>query len=261
MRIAVLSDIHGNSIALNAVLSDIKAQGGVDLYLILGDLVALGFDPVGALTSLARLSPARFSRGNTDDYLVSEDAIEGLLDKARDGEGVERIVPILRSLAWTQGALSQAGWLEWIADLPLEQRLVLPDGTRLLGVHAAPGQIDGSGIHPGLTTDQQRQLIRGCDADLVCVGHTHWPLDIHVDGIHVVNLGSVSNPKPPDLRASYILIDADVTGYCIRHCRVDYDHEAVIHAIDRVRLPAAPYMRGYMLGHHRAEWLTYLNNE
>ncbi len=52
MRIALLSDIHGNSIALEAVLEDIQAQGDVDAYWVLGDLAAIGYDPVGVLERL-----------------------------------------------------------------------------------------------------------------------------------------------------------------------------------------------------------------
>ncbi|MBI4771380.1 MAG: metallophosphoesterase family protein [Chloroflexi bacterium] len=71
MRIAVLSDIHGNSIALDAVLEDIQTQGGVDGYWILGDLVAIGHDPLGVLDRLSRLPAARFIRGNTDRYVAT----------------------------------------------------------------------------------------------------------------------------------------------------------------------------------------------
>jgi len=71
MRIALLSDIHGNSIALDAVLKDISAQGGTDEYLILGDLAAIGYDPIGALERVAALPRAHIIRGNTDRCLVS----------------------------------------------------------------------------------------------------------------------------------------------------------------------------------------------
>jgi len=69
--IALLSDIHGNPIALDAVLEDIQQQGGADQYWILGDLAAIGHDPVGTLEKLARLPNATFVRGNTDRYLVT----------------------------------------------------------------------------------------------------------------------------------------------------------------------------------------------
>ena len=55
MRIALLSDVHGNLITLEAVLKDIEANGGVDGYWVLGDLAALGYDPVGTLERLSKL--------------------------------------------------------------------------------------------------------------------------------------------------------------------------------------------------------------
>ena len=71
MRLALFSDVHGNSIALDAVLADIAAQGGVDGYWILGDLAAIGYDPVGAIERLVALPNVRFTRGNTDRYVVA----------------------------------------------------------------------------------------------------------------------------------------------------------------------------------------------
>jgi cytochrome P450 len=71
-------------------------------------------------------------------------------------------------------------------SVPLEQRLRLADGTRLLATHVAPGQNDGSGIHPSLPDETLASLLAGCAADLVCVGHTHWPLDRRVGGVRVI---------------------------------------------------------------------------
>ena len=62
MRIALLSDIHGNPLALDAVLADIEAQGGVDTYWLLGDFSSLGYDPVGVLERVTKL-PHAFSCG------------------------------------------------------------------------------------------------------------------------------------------------------------------------------------------------------
>ena len=70
-RIAILADIHGNSIALDAVLADLDARGVVDEYWVLGDLAAIGPDPIGTLDRLAALPGARFVRGNTDRYLLT----------------------------------------------------------------------------------------------------------------------------------------------------------------------------------------------
>jgi predicted phosphodiesterase len=254
VRIAFLSDIHGNPIALDAVIADVQAQGGADTYWVLGDLVAIGHDPVGALERLAGLPNVCFVRGNTDRYVVTGERPNPTFAAV---ESDPRLLPLLvhiaQSFAWTQGAITATGWLEWLAALPFEQRLVLPDETRLLGVHASPGS-DERGVHPGLSDAELRSLFAGCDADLVCVGHTHWPVDLHVGGVRVVNLGSVSNPLPPDLRASYVILEANDAGYRLQHRHVDYDRQAVMAAAQQVRHPVASYIARYMIGQRQASW-------
>ena len=258
MRIALLSDIHGNSIALDAVLADIQVQGGADTYWVLGDLVAIGPDPLGVLERLARLSNVCYARGNTDRYVVTGERPPPTLDDVVANPGLlPLLLEVSEGFAWTQGAITAAGWLPWLADLPGEQRLLLPDGTRLLGVHATPGADDGDGIHPGLSDAELRDLLDGCAADLVCAGHTHWALDRAADGVRAVNLGSISNPFPPDLRASYVIVDADAQGYRLRHRRVEYDREMVIEAVRRVRHPGADYIVGFMHGQYRPRWMRF----
>jgi len=225
MHIALLSDIHGNPIALDAVFADVQAQGGVDTYWILGDIVAIGHDPVGVLERLAELPNACFARGNTDRYVVTgERPGPTFVAVESDLRLLLPFVEIAQSFAWTQGAITATGWLEWLAALPLEQRIVLPDGTRLLGVHASPGS-DERGVHPALSDAELKSLFAGCAADLVCVGHTHWPMDLRVDDVRVVNLGSVSNPLPPDLRASYVILEADDSVYRLQHRWVDVEED------------------------------------
>jgi predicted phosphodiesterase len=254
MRLALLSDIHGNLIALNAVLADIEAQGGVDGYWVLGDLVALGYDPAGVLLRLTSLPHVHFTRGNADRYVTSDRPPPTLAATRDNPELLPTLVEVSQTFAWTQGYVTAGGWLDWLTALPLEQRLVLPDGTRLLGVHAAPGTDDGPGIRPTMTDADLTSVLDGCAADLVCVGHTHWPLDRQIEGIRVFNLGSVSNPYPPDLRASYAILDANTSGYELRHCRASYDPGAVIAAIEHVRHPGGAYITRFMRGEARPPW-------
>ncbi|MBI5034799.1 MAG: metallophosphoesterase family protein [Chloroflexi bacterium] len=258
MRIALLADIHGNSIALDAVLNDIRALGGVDQCWILGDLVAIGHDPIGVLERLAQLSNAYFMRGNTDRYLVTgEFPKPSLADIEKDVSLLPMLIEVVRSFAWTQGAVSSHGWLNWLAQLPVEHRLTLPDGTRLLGVHASAGKDDGRGVYPGIGETELASLMQSCDAELVCVAHTHAPLDKTVKGTRVVNLGSISNSFQPDLRASYALLQADETGYRISPRRVDYDRHAVIAALHQAHHPATEFIGRYMLGQNTPHWSKY----
>jgi diadenosine tetraphosphatase ApaH/serine/threonine PP2A family protein phosphatase len=175
-------------------------------------------------------------------------------DVARVPSLVGRFGETTASFAWTAGYLAGRGWLPWLAELPLEQRLTLPDGTRLLGVHAAPGTAHGEGIRPTHSDEQLAELLSSAEADLVLVGHTHWALDRTVYDLRVVNLGSVSNPLAPDLRASYALIEADRTGYRLEQRRVEYDHAAVIAALQAVGHPAEEFIAAHQRGERRPPW-------
>ncbi len=250
MRVALFSDIHGNDVALDAVLDDIERSGGVDEHWILGDLVALGPEPLRVLETLAGLPAARVIRGNTDRYVFTgvDRPPPSMEDAARDPARLPALVECAGSFAWTQGALSRTPWLAWLEALPLEIRKTLPDGTRVLAVHAAPGRDDGLGILAGASHEDLLQAVEGCEADLVLAGHHHMPVDERAGDFHVVNLGSVSNPYAPDLRASYVLLEWDDDGHRVEHRRVDYDHQSVIDRMRDLRHPGANYVISHLAG-------------
>lgn len=255
MRIALISDIHGNSIALDAVLADIEGQGGVDGYWLLGDFSAMGFDPVGVLERAAKLPNAVFTHGNHDRATITGER-PGPSDEAAQAH--PKLVPFVLSMAashaWAQGQILASGWWNWFTQLPLETRLTLPDGTRMLGVHSAPGTDDGPGIIPLMSDDELRVLLKPAEADLVIVGHTHVPLDRSVNGMRVFNLGSVSNPLRERLEASYAILEANDAGYTLQLRYVDYDHEAVIEALRRLKHPAAEFLARFIRGEVTPPW-------
>jgi predicted phosphodiesterase len=248
MRVAVFSDIQGNPLAFDAVLADIDAVGGVDAHWFVGDAVAKGYDPVGVMERLLVLPNLVAVRGNTDRNTISDTWRDRAptLDEARaDPEQQLRLIGLVQSFAWTRGAITSAGHYEWLASLPLDQRVTLLDGTRVLLVHAAPGTDGGLGIHDGQSDDEIRALLAGVDADLVFVGHTHAPLDRTVGGVRVVNLGSVSNPVTDDKRAMWTLLDADGDGYRLERRFVEYDREQVIRNLAAVHHPLAGMIGGF----------------
>jgi predicted phosphodiesterase len=236
LRLAAFGDIHGNPIALDAVLADIEAAGGVDGYLVLGDVAALGYDPAGAVERITGLPHAVFVRGNTDRYTVSGN----LPDMT-----AENRAEVITTFAWTRGFLTAAGWFDWLASLPLDSRLMLPDGTRLLVVHASPGLDDGPGVAPKHSDEELGERMAGAEADLVLVGHTHQAVDRVVGDVRVVNPGSVGMPIAPTRSAGYALIEANRSGYRVDLRRVDYDHGAVIDAIDGAHHPTPDFLLRY----------------
>lgn len=249
MRVAILSDIHGNLVALDAVLADSAAQGGVDFFWLLGDYVALGPNPAGVLKRLEQLPNALFTRGNTDRYVAANERPFPLQQDVQENPDLLiRYVNMNMGFAWTKGAVTAVNKLNWLANLPLEHRTTLPDGTRCLGVHAAPGTDDGAGFKPGMDTAQMAAQLAGCAADLVFVGHTHQRMDEQIGAVHLVNLGSVSNPVGGDLRAKYVILTADETGHTIEPRFVDYDHQAVIDELEIIGHPSAAFISQFMRG-------------
>lgn len=249
MKLALLADIHSNSLALDAVLADVERHGGVDGFGLLGDYCAIGPDPVGTLERLAQL-PLHFCiRGNTDRFLVTNERPEpSVHDAQQNSDLVPIVAEIAASFSWTQGAITAAGWYDWLHDLPLDYQEVLPDSTRLLAVHAAPGRDDNPALERDAADMALEPLLAGCAADLVLTGHTHHVHDRMVAGIHLVNPGSVSNPKYPDLRAKYAILSADPQGYGIEQRYVDYDHEAVIALLTTMHHPAPSYIIRFIRG-------------
>jgi predicted phosphodiesterase len=212
---------------------------------VVGDLVAHGPRPAEVLRRLAELPKARFVRGNTDRYVLTGDlpAMIGTAETVRTADEITLLVDAARSMAWTRGAITAAGFLPWLASLPMEDRLTLPDGTRTLLVHASPGTDDGRGLGPSQTDAELRQAITGAEAELIFAGHTHQLLDRTIDDVRIVNDGSVSLSPTADRRACWTLITADAGGHLIESHRAAYDLGAVRDDLDRVGHPSAGYLR------------------
>ena len=243
-----MSDMHGNRQALEAVVADATEQG-VDRWWVLGDLVAIGPDPVATVELIANLPRVTVTYGNTERYVLTDDRPPPHpAEVIAEPQLLPLFALIQRSFAWTGGALAAHGWLGWLRDLPLEVRAVLPDGTTVLGVHASPGRDDGDGITPHRDEVDLRRDLEGADAHLVFAGHTHQPTDRTVAGVRAVNLGSVSNPITDDLRASYVVLHADRHGHGVQHRRVAYDRDAFLDAVARSGHPAAEYIASFQRG-------------
>jgi predicted phosphodiesterase len=248
VRFGLISDIHGNLLALDAVLADGAAQG-VDRWWVLGDLAAIGPEPVATLERLANLRDACFVRGNTDRYVVTGARPWPYASDVEREPSLQTLFDTVEaSFSWTTDALTRAGWSDWVRALPAEQRATLPDGTTMLGVHASPSSDDGDGITPYVDDDDLATMLAPSGAQIVCAGHTHVPTDRVVGPVRAVNLGSVSNPITSDLRASYVVVDADRHGPRLAHRRVAYDHDAVLTRIRSTEHPDADFVASFQRG-------------
>lgn len=249
MRIAILADIHGNDLALQAVINDIEGAGGVDRFWVLGDLVAIGPNPIQVLERLQSLSNVRFVRGNTDRYVCTGERPGPTVDQVLANPALmKQLLEVEGDFSWTQGAVTAAGWYDWLSGLPLEFREKLPNGTSVLGVHASPKKDDGSGIHPNLSEAEVEFLIADCQEELICVGHTHQAFDLRTKNKRVINPGSVSNPVGADVRASYAILNADQSGYEVDFCRTAYNQQIIIDWLEKHKHPARRFITQHLRG-------------
>lgn len=255
MRLALLSDIHGCPIALDAVLSDLQSLGGADVHWVLGDIVDRGYDPVGVLERLHQLPNVHFTYGNTDSYILGRYRPAPTRAEAQENPALwPKVLEVEAGIAWIQGCLEHSGWLGWLAELPLELRMTLPNGLTLLGVHASPRCDEGLSFRPYMRDSDLVTMLRGETASIVVVGHTHLAMERHVGEQHLINLGSIGMPVLPDLRASYGILEADSAGYRFELRKVAYDHQAVIEAFKRSSNPSKGYMMGFYAGEYPAVW-------
>ncbi len=232
MKIAVASDIHGNVLALEAVLADLERQGGADHIVVTGDMVAYGPTPNEVFAILRKLPHAHFLQGNTDRYLLEKNYPSTGGDEWKD--------KLLLSFRWTAEHMG-AEVLHFLETLPLS--LSIREGNwRLLAVHASP-RSDEEGLTIATSDDDfDRMGIDPTLVDLLVCGHTHVPLDRTIKGVRVVNVGSVGLPFDGIPRACYALVTvtpgaATSTEVALR--RVTYDVEKVVEQFYTANHPAA----------------------
>ncbi len=250
MKLGVIADVHGNDVALRAVLDD-AARHHVDRWWVLGDLVLFGPRPAEALDRLRGLPGVSMLRGNTDRYvLTGEQPAPHATAAAAVGRTdlVERHAAMAAGIGWTRGVLDQAGTLDYLTTLPTQLHLPFPGGTTILGVHASPRADDGPGIDPGLPDDDLRGLLAGCGADVVVGGHTHYQTDRMIAGIRALNPGSTGMPRPAG-QAGWLFLTGDGPGdLIVEQHRVPYDVDAVVRDLRRRRHPNAIFVQTVLTG-------------
>ena len=178
MRVAVLSDIHGNLPALEAVLEEV-AREKPDLIVVCGD-VASGPLPVESIELLMDLRDARFLHGNADRSLVA--AFDGNAKPELPGPAAD----------WAAAQLSRRH-RDFLASFPERVRLDIDGLGRVLFCHGSP-RSDLEIMTAATPSARLLELIGGADADVVVCGHTHMQFDRTEGGVRVVNPGSVGMP-------------------------------------------------------------------
>ncbi len=236
MRYALISDVHANLPALDAVLADIEVRG-VDSIHHLGDLVGYAPWPNEVVARILEHGITGVA-GNYDSTTATGYAHCGCrYEDARQEELSHR------SYAWTLQAVT-AETRRRLASLPFRMDLRPlgghTAGPRLLLVHGNPvlNTVYWTEDRPDRFSLAMAERAGARVGDMLAFGHTHVPWQRTIEGIHFVNTGSVGRPKDGDPRAGYTLVTFGGADPTIEHVRVSYDLEEAAHAIVASGLPA-----------------------
>jgi len=244
MRYALISDIHANLPALDAVLADIDARGDADAIYHLGDLVGYAPWPNDVVARLQDRGIPGVA-GNYDSTVATDYKHCGCRYEDPRQEELSHV-----SFAWTRERVSP-DTKRFLGALPFRID-IRPLGGHVAGptMHLLHGNQTLNTVY--VTEDRSDEFLakmgQGVGAaknDVVAFGHTHKPWQREVDGVLYVNTGSVGRPKDGDARAGYVLLDVSSTGTDIEFRRVEYDVERAAAAIIESTLPNefADYLR------------------
>lgn len=237
MRILVLSDIHANVTALDAVIKD---AGLVDAVWCLGDLVGYGPDPNECISTLRRQNNLTCLLGNHDAAVIGRIQLETFNHDAR------------RSIEWIQ---------EHISNESFQFLYTLPDKTKVENVTLAHGSPRNPVWEYVLDLYNASQNFQHFDTQICMVGHTHLPIayltiengsdvrwliplegeNLKIETRAILNPGSVGQPRDHDPRASYAIFDSEQTTWQIH--RVSYDVRSVQKRIRSANLPSRHALR------------------
>lgn len=214
MKIAVISDIHANYQALEAVLKDIKEQG-CEKILCLGDLAMAGPEPQKVIDFVKKQN-WEIIQGNTDKMIAE------YTDELADN--VRKIFPVMGNALADDNKILGVSEKDYLKNLPEQKELVI-EGVKILLVHGSPRR-NNEDILPDRPIDEIEEIIKGVGADLIFCGHTHVPCGYQTNNKQtVVNVGSIGRPMTKNPEACYVMAEVNAGEFSIEHRFVDYDRK------------------------------------
>jgi len=229
LRYAIISDIHSNYEALEAVLEDLSRER-IDRYLSTGDVVGYGADPEACIARVRGLDPVIVA-GNHDWAVAGRLSLEFFNSYARE------------AIEWTRTRLD-SGSIRWLSSLPLTKKV--GDVTLAHATVHGPENFDYL-----LTAYDAHLSLEVLDTPVCFVGHSHVPvtfakngsvtfsfateIDLTANAKAIVNAGSVGQPRDGNPHASYGIYDSDARVVEVR--RVPYDIAAASRKILAAGLP------------------------
>jgi predicted phosphodiesterase len=227
MRIAIVSDVHGNLTALAAVVADLRSQSP-DLVLQGGDLAASGARPAEVVDRIRELGWPGVC-GNTDEMLWAPEVLSDLARRRPEQAALWRAIAEMAAVTRDRLGEERMAWLE---ALPREERR----GDVAL-VHASPGDLWNAPF-PEASDEELAATYGPLAAPVAVYAHIHRPFVRVLGSLVVANAGSVSLSHDGDPRASYLLVE----GGDARIRRVEYDVEREAAALLGSGLPRADWV-------------------
>ncbi|CRK81270.1 metallophosphoesterase family protein [Neobacillus massiliamazoniensis] len=230
MKIAFISDIHGNAVALDAVLTDIKKKE-IDQVFVLGDICYRGPEPKRSI-DLVRSLNTKVIKGNADEWVV-----RGVLE----GEVPQKALELMnRERQWTVDQLEPTD-IDYLESLPTQLQVNV-DGIEIVSFHATPDSLFDVVLPNAEDEKIESRLMKPADANIYVYAHIHKPYIRYINGKVIMNIGSVGLPFDGLTKASYGLIEIENGNYRTSIERVSFDLEKVIHAYQKVNYPNAEMM-------------------
>lgn len=228
MKIAIISDIHGNIDALESVLEDIQREGCSKIF-CLGDIAMAGPEPKETISRIRALMQSKdfyIIQGNTDKMLsvFSFDTYNSVL-KAN---------AVMGSAYMADSKLLNDDEKNFLGSLPEKMEIELY-GIKILLVHGSPRK-NNENIYPNLKIEEVEEMIKDTKADIIFCGHTHMPCGYQTNTEQtVVNVGSVGRPFSEKPDSCYVVMDIDEanSSYEIKHKFVKYNVEGACKKIEK----------------------------
>jgi len=227
MKIAIISDIHGNLDALESTLSDIRKENCNKIF-CLGDIVMAGPEPIKTIEKVHALMQSKdfhIIQGNTDEMLsvFSFDTYNKIL-KANE---------VMGNAYLADSEILTEEDKKFLANLPKQKEIEISN-IKILLVHGSPRK-NNENIYPNLPINEIEEMIKDTNANIIFCGHTHTPCGYQTNTNQtIVNVGSIGRPftDEPDSCYAIMEIDEDNSTFKVKHKFVKYD---VLKAAEKIK--------------------------
>jgi predicted phosphodiesterase len=216
--VVLMSDIHGNLPALDAVEASLPQH---DAVYVAGDLCLEGPKPEEIVDRL-RKRGWHAVMGNTDRDIVEGD----------DGDSIKA-----QRVRWTREQLGEDR-LRWLSQLPFERRVQVDGREAILVVHANPLELETQ-LAPDMSEKKLQPFLQGVTANILAFGHIHLPYLRTVNGLLLADVSSVGHPKDLDRRAAYTVVRLDGDRRSAEQVRIPYDMERTAQLLRGSGMPGA----------------------